>query len=66
MAEKKIDPTSPAKVKLRGASKKKWEKLLAEKTPENHAQVMRKLGITPKEDRQWHKIHGGEPADFDR
>ena len=47
-------------------NKAKWGKLLAEKTPETHAEVMQKLGITPEEDRQWHKKNGGEPADFSK
>ncbi len=46
--------------------KKKWKKLLAEKTPETHAAVMQKLGITPEEDRKWHKDYGGEPADWSK
>lgn len=46
--------------------KKKWEKLLAGKTPKTHAEVMRKLGITAEEDRAWHKENGGEPADFSK
>lgn len=44
--------------------KKKWAKELANKTPQTHAKVMRKLGISPAEDRAWHKQHGGQPADF--
>ena len=46
--------------------KKKWEKLLREKTPQTHAAVMRKLGITPEEDRAWHEKNGGQPADFSK
>ncbi len=51
MTKKKID-------------KEKWAEELANKTPETHAAVMKKLGITPKEDRTWHKENGGQPADF--
>ncbi len=32
--------------------KEKWVKLLDNKTPETHAEVMAKLGITPEEDRK--------------
>lgn len=46
--------------------KKKWEKLLAEKTSKTHAKVMRKLGITAEEDRIWHDKNGSEPADFSK
>lgn len=46
--------------------KEKWEKLLSEKTPQTHAEVMRKLGISPEEDKIWHKENGGEPADFSK
>jgi len=47
-------------------NKKKFKELLENKTPETHAEVMQKLGITPAEDRKWHKVHGGEPADFSK
>ena len=40
------------------------EKFLEEKTPENHAEIMAKLGISEEEDKEWHKLHGGKPADF--
>lgn len=40
--------------------------LLAHKTPETHDKVMQKLGITPEEDRTWHKEHGGTPADWSK
>ncbi|MCL5407646.1 MAG: hypothetical protein M1429_04080 [Patescibacteria group bacterium] len=46
--------------------KEKWAKLLASKTPETHAAVMQKLGITPEEDRRWHEENGGESADFSK
>jgi len=59
----KFRSKKPMKKKI---DKKKWEKLLREKTPETHAEVMQKLGITPEEDRAWHKEHGGQPADFSK
>lgn len=43
--------------------KEKWGDELAHKTPENHAEVMQKLGINEEEDRAWHEENGGEPAD---
>lgn len=46
--------------------KEKWGELLENKTEENHAEVMQKLGISEEEDCKWHKIHGGEPADFSK
>lgn len=51
---------------MKKIDKEKWAKILLKKTPENHAEMMVKLGITEKEDRKWHKIHGGEPADFNQ
>lgn len=39
---------------------------MAEKTSETHAEVMVKLGITEEEDKKWHKVNGGEPADFSK
>lgn len=62
---KKIDPSS-ASAKLRRINKKKWKKLLAEKTPETHAEVMQKLGISEEEDKKWHEEHDGEPANFSK
>lgn len=46
--------------------KKMWANLLANKTPETHAKVMQKLGITPEKDKKWHEENGGEPADFSK
>lgn len=46
--------------------KEKWAKLLATKNAENHAEVMQKMGITPEEDRKWHKENGGESADWSK
>ena len=46
--------------------KEKWGELLTNKTPETHAEVMQKLGITPEEDRKWHEENGGEPADWSK
>lgn len=46
--------------------KEKWAELLAEKTPETHAEVMQKLGVTEEEDKKWHEENGGEPADFSK
>ena len=47
-------------------NKEKWAKEFANKTPETHAEVMAKLGITPEEDKKWHEKHGGKPADFSK
>lgn len=47
-------------------NKEKWAKLLANKTQETHTDVMRKIGITSKEDQSWHKEYDGEPADFSK
>ncbi len=46
--------------------KEKWADLLANKTPETHAAVMQKMGVSPAEDREWHEKNGGEPADFSK
>ena len=46
--------------------KEKWRQLLESKTPENHAEVMQKMGITQEEDKAWHKENGGEPADLNK
>jgi len=46
--------------------KAKWGKLLAEKTPETHAEVMQELGISPEEDKKWHEENGGKPADWSK
>ena len=54
------------KIKNKKINKEKWGKLLAEKTPENHLEVMQKLGITEQEDRAWHKENGGQPADWSK
>ena len=51
---------------MKKIDKKKWNRFLAEKTPETHAEVMQKLGISQEEDRKWHKANGGEPADFSK
>lgn len=51
-------------LKGKKVNKQKWGKLLANKTSKTHAEVMRKLGISEEEDKEWHKIHGGKPADF--
>lgn len=51
---------------MKKIDKKKWHKLLSEKTPETHAEVMVKLGITEEEDKKWHQENGGEPADFSK
>lgn len=41
-----------------------FAELLAHKTQETHASVMKKLGITPEEDRAWHAENGATPGDF--
>ena len=46
--------------------KEKWGELLANKTAENHAEVMQKMGISPEEDKKWHEKHGGKPADWSK
>ncbi|MEK7142876.1 MAG: hypothetical protein AAB785_01570 [Patescibacteria group bacterium] len=46
--------------------KQKWGELLAKKTPETHAKVMQKLGISEEEDKKWHQKYGGKPADFNK
>lgn len=51
---------------MKKIDKQKWVELLANKTPETHAAVMQKLGITPEEDQKWHKENGGTPADFSK
>ena len=50
--------------KAKKIDKQKWGELLSKKTSETHAEVMQKLGISEEEDKKWHKIHGGKPADF--
>ena len=47
-------------------NKEKWAKELENKTPETHAEVMQKLGISEEEDKKWHEKHGGKPADFSK
>lgn len=51
---------------MKEIDKEKWGKMLDEKTPATHAEVMQKLGITEKEDRKWHEENGGEVADFSK
>ena len=49
---------------MKKIDKEEWARLLSEKTPETHAEVMQKLDISEKEDKKWHEEHGGDPADF--
>lgn len=51
---------------MKKINKEKWSKLLANKTADNHAEVMQKLGITEEEDKKWHVKYGGTPADFSK
>lgn len=46
--------------------KEKCADLLKNKTADNHAEVMQKMGITKEEDIEWHAINGGEPADWSK
>ena len=46
--------------------KKEYAELLANKNPETHAAVMKQLGITPEEDKKWHRENGGQAADWSK
>jgi hypothetical protein len=35
----------------------RWHKETAELTPKRHAAMLKKLGITPEQDAEWHRTH---------